>query len=174
MKNGKPEDSTIIMQRGNDPTTGFTSKTFEQESPGRPPLRAIKIKGDRLRAAMHGGGAHLDWSDIHERFVDLWQEARLTLWRAKHTKAGQKQWDDSLKKYTLTFIADERLVLQSIDCVKGILDSLIKLRREMGHEDHGIPRWAIEKIEYTLRDYPEALHALLKSLAAEYDEKQVN
>jgi len=39
----------------------------------------------------------------------------------------------------------------------------------MGHESTGIPRWAIEKIERALRDYPEAQRALLKELAAEDD-----
>ena len=46
---------------------------------------------------------------------------------------------------------------------------MIKLRREMGHESTGIPRWAIERIERALRNHPEALNELLKELAAEDD-----
>ena len=59
---------------------------------------------------------------------------------------------------------DEKQVLSAIDTTRAVLDSLVKLRREMGHEDTGIPRWAIER---TLRNHPEALEALLKELAIE-------
>ena len=74
-------------------------------------------------------------------------------------------------KSVLTFVADDRLVLQALDVTRGILDSLIKLRKEMGHDSTGIPRWAIERIERALRNHPEALNELLKELAAE-GEKQ--
>jgi len=60
-------------------------------------------------------GNQLDYSDLYERFVDLWQEARLAIWRAKHNKAGIKQWDDDAQQYVVTFAADEKLVLQAID-----------------------------------------------------------
>jgi hypothetical protein len=72
----------------------------------------------------------------------------------------------------LTFGVDEKLVLQAIDTTRGILDSIVRLRREMGHEDTGIPRWAIARIECALRNHPEALNELLKELVAE-GEKQV-
>jgi len=44
---------------------------------------------------------------------------------------------------------------------------IIKLSGEMSHDDTGIPRWAIERIERALRDHPEALYELPKELAAE-------
>jgi hypothetical protein len=37
----------------------------------------------------------------------------------------------------------------------------------MGNQDTGFPRWAIEKIERALHNYPTALKALLKELADE-------
>ena len=46
---------------------------------------------------------------------------------------------------------------------------IIKLSGEMSHDDTGIPRWAIERIERTLRNHPEAQRELLKELAAEHD-----
>lgn len=148
----------------------YTPDKFRQQAPPKAPLRAVKIKGDELRAAIRNG-RQLDWSDIHERFVDLWQEGRLVVWRAKHSKSVMKQWDPHTNKTVQSFAADEKLVLQALDTLKGILDSIVKVRREMGHEGTGIPRWAIERIERGLRDYPEAQHALLKELAAE-KEKQ--
>jgi hypothetical protein len=60
-------------------------------------------------------------------------------------------------------------VLAALDTSRGILDSIVKLRREMGPADTGIPRWAIERIERTLRNHPEAQRELLKGLAAEHD-----
>ena len=63
-----------------------------QKKPPKAALRAITIKGRELRAAIRNGNP-LDWADLHERFVDLWQEARLVIWRAKHSKAGIKQTD---------------------------------------------------------------------------------
>jgi hypothetical protein len=60
-------------------------------------------------------------------------------------------------------------VLQAIDTTRGILDSMVKLRREMGHEATGIPYWAIERIQRALRNHPEALNALLRELAADSD-----
>ena len=53
----------------------------------------------------------------------------------------------------LTFTVDEKQVLAAIDATRGILDSIVKLRREMGHQDTGIPRWAIERIERDLRNH---------------------
>jgi len=61
-------------------------------------------------------------------------------------------------------------VLAALDTSRGILDSIVKLRREMGPADTGIPRWAIERIERALRNHPEALNALLRELAAEEEE----
>jgi hypothetical protein len=139
-----------------------------QASPPRMPSRAIAVKAAELRASLRINP--LDYSDIHERFVDLWQEARQVIWRAKHNKAGQKILDPTTGKQTLTFISDEKLVLQAIDTTKGVLDSLLKLRRQMGHEANQIPRWAIEKIEYALRDHPAAMKALLKAIATERDD----
>jgi hypothetical protein len=104
------------------------------------PLRAITIKGNELRAAIRNGNP-LDRSDLHERFVELWQEARLAIWRAKHSKAGIPQWDAQQAREVLTFTVDEKQVIAAIDTTRGILDSLIKLRREMGHESTRIPRW---------------------------------
>src|SRR5215469_2513972 len=139
-----------------------------QKKPPKAPLRAITIKGNEPRAAIRNGNP-LDWTDLYERFVDLWKEARLAIWRAKHSKAGTSQWDPKQAREVLTFTVDEKQVLAAIDTTRGILDSMIKLRREMGHESTGIPRWAIERIERALRDYPEAQRALLKELAAEDD-----
>jgi hypothetical protein len=65
----------------------------------------------------------------------------------------------------------KKQVLAAIDTTRAVLDSLAKLRREMGHEATGIPRWAIERIERALRNHPEALNALLEELAAD-GEKQ--
>jgi hypothetical protein len=39
-----------------------------------------------------------------------------------------------------------------------MLDSIIKLRREMGHADTGIRRRAIERIECALRNHPAAMN----------------
>jgi hypothetical protein len=139
-----------------------------QQTPPRMPSRAIAVKAAELRASMRINP--LDYSDLHERFVDLWQEARQVIWRAKHSKAGQKIIDPTTGKQTLTFIVDEKLVLQAIDTTKGILDSLLKLRRQMGHETNQIPRWAIERIESALRDHPAALKALLRDLAPNLDD----
>ena len=119
------------------------------------------------RVASCGAQWHpLDYSDIYERFIDLWQEARLAIWRAKHSKAGIKQWNAEEGRDVLTFGVDEKLVLAAIDTTRAVLYSLVKLRREMGPET-GIPRWAIERIECALRNHPAALKALLKELAAE-------
>lgn len=141
-------------------------KNTEQQKRPKAPLRALRIKGAELRAAVRTGNT-LDWTDIHDRYVDLWQEARLTLWRAKHSKAGPPQNDPVTGKKILTFVPDEKLVLQTIDTTRALLDSMVKIRREMGHEASGIPRWAIERISSALRDHPSALNALLKDLAAD-------
>jgi hypothetical protein len=144
----------------------YTADKYQQQPLEKAPLRAIAIKGQQLRAAMRAG-KQLDWVDIHERFVDLWQEARLSIWRCKHKKAGVKTYDPHLKKEVMGYVADENMILKAIDTTRGVLDSIVKLRREMGHDSSGIPRWAIERIERALRLYPEAQHALLKELAAE-------
>jgi hypothetical protein len=141
-----------------------------QASPPRPPLRAVKLKGDQLRAAVRNGSA-LDWSDLHERFVDLWQESRTVIWRAKHAKCGLKQTDPVTGQSVLTFVANDRLVLEAINTTRGVLDSLVKLRREMDRDTTGIPRWAIDRIERALRNYPEAMSKLLKELAAKGDKQ---
>jgi hypothetical protein len=145
----------------NDVRNGLT-----QEKRPRAPFRAIVAKGNELRIALH---QPLDWSDIHARFVDLWQEARLAIWRAKHHKAGIKEIDPQTGKQVLTFTVDERQVLAALDTTRAILDSIVKLRRTMGPADTGIPRWAVERIERALRNHPEAQRELLKELAAEHD-----
>jgi hypothetical protein len=132
------------------------------------PARAIAFKAAELRAAMRHGNP-IDWSDLYGRFVDLWQEGRLALWRAKHHKAGLKKWDPDTQQDVQTFTVDEKQVLATIDTLRGVLDSMAKIRREMGPEITGVPRWAIEKIERALRDHPEALKALLKELAEEME-----
>ena len=111
-------------------------------------------------------GQPLDWSGIRARYVDLWQEARMVVWRAKHHKPGLKMWDEKEQKNVQTYIPDDRMVMDAINCTKGLLDSLVRLRREAGHEASGIPSWAIERIERALRNYPEAQTALLKELIA--------
>jgi hypothetical protein len=146
----------------------FRNGQTRQAAPPRMPSRAIAVKAAELRAAPRINP--LDYADLHERFVDLWQEARQVIWRAKHNKAGQKILDPTSGKQTLTFIADEKLVLQAIDTTKGILDSLVKLRRSMEPESTQIPRWAIQRIEAALRDHPAALKALLKALADDSDD----
>jgi hypothetical protein len=131
----------------------------------KPPLRAITIKADALRAAMRNGN-QLDYSDIHERFNDLWQEARMAIW-AKHSRAWAQTVERRRKCHVMTFVSDEAMVLKAIDTTKGVLDSLVKPRREMGPQTNRIPRWAIERIERVLCNPPAALKALLKELAAE-------
>jgi hypothetical protein len=148
----------------NDVRNGLT-----QEKKPRAPFRAIVAKGNELRTALRHGQP-LDWSDIHGRFVDLWQEARLAVWRAKHHKAGITEIDPQTGKPVLTFTVDERQVLAALDTTRGTLDSIVKLRHAMGNDDTGIPRWAIERIERALRNHPEALNALLRELAAEEEE----
>jgi hypothetical protein len=147
----------------------FRNGHTRQQKPPRMPFRAISRKAAELRATVRNGNP-LDYADLYERFVDLWQEARQVIWRAKHSKAGIKQWNDDTQQLDLTFVADERVVLAAIDTTKGVLDSLVKLRREMGNQNTGIPSWAIERIERALRNYPEALHALLKALAEEEED----
>jgi hypothetical protein len=66
----------------------FRNGKTRQASPPRMPSRAIAVKAAELRAAARINP--LDCADFHERFVDLWQEARQVIWRAKHSKAGQK------------------------------------------------------------------------------------
>lgn len=149
----------------------YTKDKFEQQQVPKAPVRAIKIKGDALRNALRNGNP-LDWNDIYERFVDLWQEARMVIWRAKHSRKGFKTYDEVKGKDVQTYLADDKLVLAGIDSTRAILDSLIKVRREAGNEATGIPRWAIERIERALRNHPEALNELLKDLAAE-SEKSV-
>ena len=130
------------------------------------PSRAIAFKAAELRAAMRHGNP-IDWGDLYERFVDLWQEGRLALWRAKHHKAGLKKWDPDTQQDVQTFTVDEKQVLATIDTLRGVLDSMMRLREKIGPETTGIPRWAVERIECALRNYPEALKALLTELAAE-------
>jgi len=144
----------------------YAPDRFTQTDQERAPVRAVRIKGDQLRAVMRRGDP-LDWSDIYERYVDLWQEARLVIWRAKRAKAGRQVFDPVKKKMVQGFIPDDRLVLSALDSTRAILDSLIRVRREAGHEASGIPRWAIERIELALRQYPDALNHLLRELAEE-------
>jgi hypothetical protein len=146
----------------------FRNGQTRQASPPRMPSRAIAVKAAELRAAARINP--LDYADLHERFVDLWHEARLAMWRAKHSKAGQKITDPDTGKQTLTFVVDEKLVLQAIDTTRGVLDSMVKLRRQMEPAANQIPRYAIEKIERALRDHPAALKALFKALADETDD----
>jgi hypothetical protein len=47
------------------------------------------------------------------------------------------------------------------------LDSIIKLRRQMGHEATGIPRWGHRAHRTRVGNHPEALNALVRKLAAE-------
>jgi hypothetical protein len=54
----------------------FRNGKTPQEKLPKAPFRAIIIKGNALRAAIRNGN-RLDYSDLYERFVDLWQEARL-------------------------------------------------------------------------------------------------
>jgi hypothetical protein len=140
-------------------------KWAQQRLP-KPPLRALKQKGDALRASIRTGRT-IDYGDIHERYVDLWQEARMVVWRAKHSKAGVKTWDPVVGKNVQSFICDEKLILSAIDTTRGVLDSLIKLRKEIGAEGAGIPGWAIARIEKALRSHPAALKELMRELATE-------
>lgn len=144
---------------------------FKQEQLERPPIRALAIKGRQLREAIRGGNL-IEWGEIHERFVDLWQEARLVIWRAKHRKKGTREYDPVVGKVVATYVPDDRMVLEAIGTVKGLLDSMMRLRKEMGSSRSGVPRWAIERIERGLRNYPEAQQALLKELMAEQDEPE--
>ena len=148
----------------------FRNGHTRQQKPPRAPFRAISAKANALPIAARNGNT-LDYADLHERFVDLWHEARLAIWRAKHSKAGIKLWDADEQRDVLTFVVDEKQVLAAIDTTRAVLDSMVKLRREMGPETTGIPRWAIERIERALRNHPEALNALLEELAAD-GEKQ--
>jgi len=139
---------------------------WEQAARPKAPVRALKIVGNDLKASVRSG-RQIDWADLHDRYVDLWKEARLALWRAKHSKLGTHIYDEAKKKTVTNFVVDEKLVLEAINVTKGVLDSIVKIRREIGHENTGIPRWAIERIERALRQHPEALNALLKELASE-------
>lgn len=131
----------------------------------RAPIRAIQIKGDQLRANLYKADV-IDWSDIYNRYVDLWQEARLTIWRAKRSKTGIKTFDPESGKDVLSFICDDKLVLDAITVVRGVLDSMVHLRSNMmKSEGIGIPRWAIKRIEMALHDHPEARDAILTRLA---------
>jgi hypothetical protein len=144
----------------------FRDGKTRQAKPPRMPSRAIAAKANELRAAIRNGGPP-DWSDLYERFCDLWQEARQVIWRAKHSKAGLEQWEPEEGRDVLTFVAEERLVLQAIDTTRGVLDSLVRLRAKMPPTRTSIPRWAIERIERVLRNQPKALEALLAELTSE-------
>ena len=157
------------------PMDAAISAPRDEVSVFAPRIVTMQIKPDKVRDIIGPGGKTIRaiqeqtgaQIDINDRLGDLWQEARLVIWRAKHKKAGVRTWDPHLQKDVQSFVADDRLVLMAVDTTKGVLDSIIKLRREAGHEGTGIPRWAIERIERALRNYPEAQHALLKELAAE-------
>jgi hypothetical protein len=140
-------------------------KTRHQKLP-RAPIRAVNAKAQQLRNAIRNNNP-LDYADLYERFVDLWHEARLVIWRAKHSKAGLKHYDPETQQDVLTFVSDDKVVLQAIDTCRNVLDSMIKLRREIGSEPDRIPHWAIAQIEAALRHHPAALNALLKALAAD-------
>ena len=58
-------------------------------------------------------------------------------------------------------------MLAAIDTTRGILDSSVKLRREMATKIPAFRRWAIERIERALRNHPEARNAPLPELAAD-------
>ena len=75
--------------------------------------------------------------------------------------------DPETGKVVQSYIPNDRLLLLAIDTTKGVLDRIIKLRREMSSEKAGLPRWMIEKIERGLRNFPDAQEALLKELATE-------
>jgi hypothetical protein len=143
----------------------FKENKWKQEDLPIPPTRSIKLKGDELRASVRSGQP-MDWVDIHERFVDLWQEARMCIWRAKHSKAGLKTFDPVIGKSVQSFIADEKMVLSAIHTTREVLDSIVKLRKGMGSEAGGIPHWAIERIERALQGHPDALKQLMRELAA--------
>jgi hypothetical protein len=145
----------------------YRNGTTRHQKLPRMPSRAIAVKAAELRAAARINP--LDYSDLHEGFVDLWHEARLAIWRAKHSKAGVKEIDPETGKQTLTFVVDEKLVLAAIDTTKGVLDSMVKLREKIGPDSTAIPRWAFERIERALRNYPDARLALLKELAGDND-----
>jgi hypothetical protein len=142
-------------------------KTRHQSLP-KQPARAVAAKAAEMRSTMLRHGP-IDWSDLHARYVDLWHEARLALWRAKHSKAGIKKWNEEEQRDELTFVVDEKQVLACIDTTRGVLDSIVRLRDRIGPDAVGIPHWAIVRIERALRDHPKALHALLQELATERD-----
>ena len=153
---------------------GVLNGTYRQSEKGKPPVRAITLKGEKLRRDVTLGpalGREPDWAEIYARYVDLWQEARLVIWRAKRAKAGLSQIDPKTGVTIATFVADDRTVLQAIDVTKGVLDSMIKLRRDLRGEAIGLPRWAIRRIESALDDHPSARDALLSALAKGEDEK---
>src|SRR6516165_5281102 len=98
-------------------------KTRHEKLP-KVPSRAIAAKADALRSAVRNGNP-LDSAELQERYVDLWHEARLAIWRAKHSKAGIKQHDEITDQDVLTFVVDEKQVLAAIDTTRSVLDSLV-------------------------------------------------
>lgn len=161
MNNGNGDD--IRRQRRLIPDAYLPGKFAQTDAP-RAPFRAVRIKGHQLRAKIYSP-KDVDWGDIYGRYVDLWQEARMVIWRAKHAKAGPRTYDPDKGKEILSFVADDKLVLEAVNTVKNVLDSMVRLRRDMTVEGPGIPRWAISKIEEALREHPDALEAILEALA---------
>jgi hypothetical protein len=55
----------------------------------------------------------------------------MVVWGAKHSKAGLPVTDPVTGKQTIGYVANEKVGLKAIDTSQGVLDSLVKVRREM-------------------------------------------
>jgi hypothetical protein len=138
---------------------------YKHDTLPRAPSRAIRFKGQQLVDATYN--KDIDWHDLFARYVDLWQESRMVLWRSKHSKPGLEIWDEKEKRMVRTFTSDDRMVLDAVVVIKSVLDSMVRLRKDMIGPDggSGIPRWAIDRINEALQAHPEALEALIEALA---------
>jgi hypothetical protein len=169
MRNDDDQERRLPTFDPSELPNDFRNGKVRHQSLPKQPARAGAAKAAELRASLRHGNS-IDWSDIHDRYVDLWHEARLAIWRAKHSKAGIKHHDPASDQDVLTFVVNEKQVLAAIDTTRAVLDSLVKLRRDLGPDANSIPRWAIDRIDHALRDHPRALHALLKELAGPIDD----
>lgn len=129
------------------------------------PVRALVAKAGQLKREGLTG-TKMDPVVFYNCFVDLWMEARNALNRAKQSATPGKVWNPELRRWEMSFVVDERLVLTAVDTTARIVKDMAAYRKQLEMEDSGIPSYVMEIIERSLKDYPGAKAALVKNLIA--------